>query len=201
MTLMLDQRKVTGRRVIAFLVDTLLGFVIFWSLVRALGTEVETRPGTHLTMFFNITGSQASGELAGTVYELEGASLAVVLLVAMSYWIGMLVVLQGLTGRTLGKVVAGIRTVNAEGRPCGLGRAAVRWLFLAVDAFPYVMPMLVGFVVTVASSNRQRVGDLVAGTWVVSRDAAGEPIPTGTAREKAPSHDAPSRSGFYDPPD
>lgn len=131
----------------------------------------------------------------------EGTSLAVVLLVAMSYWIGMLVVLQGLTGRTLGKVVAGIRTVNAEGRPCGLGRAAVRWLFLAVDAFPYVMPMLVGFIVTVASSNRQRVGDLVAGTWVVSRDAAGEPIPTGTAREKAPAHDAPSRSGFYDPPD
>lgn len=79
MTLMLDQRKVTGRRVIAFLVDTVLGFVIFWSLVRALGTEVDTRPGTHLTMFFNITGSQASAELAGTVYELEGASLAVVL--------------------------------------------------------------------------------------------------------------------------
>jgi uncharacterized RDD family membrane protein YckC len=85
--------------------------------------------------------------------------------------------LRRVTGRRI-VAYAIDRPVDAAGRPCGIGRATVRWLFLVVDAFPYFVPMLVGFIVTVSSTNRQRVGDLVAKTWVVSLEALGQPIPT-----------------------
>lgn len=129
-------------------------------------------------MTFEFGDGEAYGALLGTVYYLDGGAFAAVTVVAMAYWIGMFVVLQGLTGRTTRKLLARICAVDAAGRPCEIGRATVRWLFLVVDAFPYFVPMLVGFIVTVSSRNRQRVGDLVAKTWVVSVEALGQPIPT-----------------------
>jgi uncharacterized RDD family membrane protein YckC len=172
---MLDQRRVTGRRIVAFVIDTVVGYAVFWGMVAALGTEIDRQSG--LIMTFEFGNGEAVGALMGTVYYLDGGAFATVTLVAMAYWIGMFVVVQGLTGRTAGKVLTRICTVDAMGQPCGIGRATVRWLFLVVDAFPYFVPMLVGFVVTVSSRNRQRVGDLVAKTWVVHVEALGEPIP------------------------
>lgn len=173
-----NQRQVTGRRIVAFLIDTVVGFVIFWSLVVTLATDSESvqTPGTYVSMSTYFVNGQMRADLMGTTYILDGGTAAVVSLVAMAYWIGTLVVLQGLTGLTVGKGLVGIRTVNGEGRPCGVGQATVRWLFLIVDAFPYFIPMLVGFIVTVSTQSRQRVGDLVAKTWVISADATGEPL-------------------------
>lgn len=181
---MLDQRRVTGRRVVAFVIDTVIGFGVFWGLVVALGTEAGRRPGTAITMRFELANGEAYGELMGTVYHLDGGAVAVVVLVAMAYWIGVFVVLQGLTGRTVGKALVRICTVDSAGRPCGIGRAAVRWLLLVVDAFPYFLPMLVGFIVTASSRTRQRIGDRVARTWVVSADSLGEPIPDAMAHAR-----------------
>lgn len=181
---MLEQRKVTGRRIVAFLIDTVVGFAIYWSLVVALKTDsqdVET-PGVYVQMSTNFVNGQMRAELMGTTYILHSGTAALVVLGAMAYWIGALVVLQGLTGLTIGKGLVGIRAVNAEGRPCGVGRAAVRWLFLIVDAFPYFVPMLVGFIVTVSTRSRQRVGDIVAKTWVISADAIDKPLTDGSAR-------------------
>jgi uncharacterized RDD family membrane protein YckC len=154
-------------------------------MVVTLGTEIDRQSG--LTMTFEFGNGDAYGALMGTVYYLDSGALTTVTVVAMAYWIGMFVVLQGLTGRTTGKLLARICTVDAAGRPCGIGRATVRWLFLAVDAFPYFVPMLVGFIVTVSSRNRQRVGDLVARTWVVNVEALGQPIPT-TPPDTRPAH-------------
>jgi uncharacterized RDD family membrane protein YckC len=190
---MLDQRRVTGRRVVAFVIDTVVGFGVFWGLVVALGTEIARQPATAIGrpsgattfMRFETIDDGAYAELMGTAYHLDGGTVSTVFLVAMAYWIGMFVVVQGLTGRTLGKFFVGICTVDSAGRPCGIGRAAARWLLLVVDAFPYIVPMLVGFVATVSSERRQRVGDRVAKTWVVSVDALGEPIPDAPVRTQS----------------
>jgi uncharacterized RDD family membrane protein YckC len=189
---MLDQRRVTGRRIVAFVIDTAVGYAVFWAMVVALGTEIDRQSG--LSMTFEFGDGEAYGALIGTVYYLDGGAFAAVTVVAMAYWIGMFVVLQGLTGRTIGKLLARICTVDAAGRPCGIGRATVRWLFLVVDAFPYFVPMLVGFVVTISSRRRQRVGDLVAKTWVVSVETLGQPIPTtppNTQRVHSPVEEMP----------
>ncbi|MEO6317573.1 MAG: RDD family protein [Acidimicrobiales bacterium] len=94
------------------------------------------------------------------------------------YWGGtlaLLVVLQGLTGWTVGKLITGIRTVREDGRPPGLVKALVRWLLWIVDGFPYFLP-LVGFIVGLTTVGHRRVGDMVAKTFVVRASAAGSPI-------------------------
>ena len=162
---MLDQRRVTGRRIVAFVTDTAVGYAVFWGLVVALGTEIDRQSG--LTMTFEFGNGEAYAAVGDTVYYLDGGAFATVTVVAMANWIGMFVVLQGLTGRTGGKILTRICTVDAADRPCGIGRATMRWLFLVVDAFPYFVPMLVKFIVTVFSRNRQRV---------VSVEALGKPM-------------------------
>ncbi|WP_162448573.1 RDD family protein [Phytoactinopolyspora mesophila] len=196
---MLDPRKALPRRIAAFVIDVIPGFVLFWSLVIALGTEIGQRSGTNITMRFEVVNGQVTAELFGTLYHLEGGEATLVSLIGLAYWVLVLVVWQGLTGRTIGKSVMAIRTVNAAGRPCGIGRAAVRWIFLAVDAFPFIIPMLVGFITAAASQDRQRVGDRVAKTWVVHADAVGQPVP-GTVPAGQPAPGAGWQPQFGAPP-
>ncbi len=165
-----------GRRIASFIIDVVPGFVLFWSLVDALGDKAGEKSGTHITMLFEIVNGRTQAELFGTVYYLDGGTTAAVSIVGFAYWIGVLVVWQGLTGRTIGKTVVGIRTVDANGQPCGIGKAVKRWLLLVVDFLPGILPMLVGFVTALTWPGRQRIGDRVAKTWVVPKGAVGQPI-------------------------
>jgi hypothetical protein len=54
----------------------------------------------------------------------------------------------------------------------------VRWLLWIVDGFPYVIPNLVGFITALTSARNQRVGDMVAGTFVIDAAVASQPVPT-----------------------
>lgn len=84
------------------------------------------------------------------------------------------VVLQGLTGASVGKKMIGIAVVDDEGRVCGIGKATVRWLLWIVDAFPWCFPA-VGLITCFSSKDSQRVGDRVAGTYVVDKSFVGSP--------------------------
>jgi uncharacterized RDD family membrane protein YckC len=88
-------------------------------------------------------------------------------------WIGIFWVMQGLTGKTPGKAAVGIKVVNAEGRPPGVGRAALRSILWIVDGFPYIIPYLTGFITALSSQRNQRVGDMAAGTFVIDKNAPG----------------------------
>lgn len=87
--------------------------------------------------------------------------------------IANLVLLQGLTGASLGKLMTGLRVVRADGRRAGLGWALVRWLVLIVDGFCCYLP---GAVMIFATKGHRRLGDMAAGTFVVGRRDAGQPI-------------------------
>jgi uncharacterized RDD family membrane protein YckC len=86
------------------------------------------------------------------------------LFVNLIVYLGYFVVLEGLSGRTLGKMLWDIEVIRAEDcGPPGLGRSALRALmFLAVDG-------LAGLFVILGSSRRQRLGDMAANTLVVRR--------------------------------
>ena len=109
--------------------------------------------------------------IAGAVWLLSGRGLSVAevvvggALAALAY----LVVLQGLSGGTLGKLVAGVRVGRpdhpAAGGAPGMRAAAVRTAALVPDAFG-----VVALPVMLASPRRHRLGDRWAGTEVV-RDA------------------------------
>jgi uncharacterized RDD family membrane protein YckC len=74
-------------------------------------------------------------------------------------------------GRTPGKRWTGLRVVRAGGRPITLVRSALRNVLRLIDVLPFAYT--VGIVAIFATRNNQRVGDLVAGSYVI-RDRTAE---------------------------
>jgi hypothetical protein len=69
----------------------------------------------------------------------------------------------------------GVRVVNDQGRPPGIGRALVRSVAGVVDYIPCCFP-LVGLILVFTTKGHRRVGDMAAGTYVVDKAAVGRPV-------------------------
>jgi uncharacterized RDD family membrane protein YckC len=141
------ETHVTGRRVVATLIDGLLfgaGYVV---MALAFGDI------------------RVEGEAANWDSNLSpGWNIAFGLLIVAYY-----VLMEGYLGRTVGKLATGITVVSeANGRPPGVAAAAFRTLLRLVDG---LLGYAVAFVVTLASDRRQRLGDIVAHTFVVRTTA------------------------------
>ncbi len=67
-------------------------------------------------------------------------------------------------GQTIGKRLMNIRVVRLDGRPLNIGASLLRFLFMYIDT----LFMFVGAVVIAVTPRSQRLGDLAAGTAVVS---------------------------------
>jgi uncharacterized RDD family membrane protein YckC len=151
--------------VVAFIIDGLI-----LAAISAIG-------------WFALTKSVGSGACIGGGVTIngkcrgftDGGNRTIWILINTIASIGILWVMQGLTGKTPGKAVMGIRVVNAEGQPPGIGRAALRSILWIIDDFPYIIPLLTGFIAALTSQRNQRVGDMVASTFVVDKNAAGAP--------------------------
>lgn len=85
--------------------------------------------------------------------------------------------------------------MREDGSPPGLVKAFIRWAFWAIDAFPYVLPLL-GPIVALTTQGHRRVGDLAAKTFVVRSSAAGAPIivPGALGSAPVPVWNAPERN-------
>lgn len=102
------------------------------------------------------------------------------LLLAMVLWMAYMTLMEGKYGASLGKRVTGLLVVTEDGLPIDLEAALIRNALRFLDAFPYVVPYLVGVTVANRSPKKQRFGDRVAETIVVSDVAAeqsGGPAP------------------------
>jgi uncharacterized RDD family membrane protein YckC len=167
--------KVVGRRVGAFLIDLILLWIVELALFFAMAekksaVESGLSPGEQVNVYGNIKLGDDEWVLTGGKFVLW---LLVVILIGWLY----MAVLQGKKGWTLGKLAVGIRTVaEATGREPGVGKATVRWLLWIVDSAPWLIPYVAGFVTALATKKNQRVGDLVAKTLVVRKDAFGQPV-------------------------
>jgi uncharacterized RDD family membrane protein YckC len=130
---------VTGRRIPAIIVDGLL-----------IGIPVSL-----LSMLFGTN-------------EANGGNVSVPL-VSLSTLIFFLyfVLLEGYLGQTVGKMLLGIKVIREDnGEVPGIGTAVIRTLLRLIDGlFAY----LVGFIVVLSSSKRQRLGDMAAHTLVVRK--------------------------------
>ena len=183
--------KVVGQRVGAFIIDCLLSSAITVAAWFALTTEVPGRcPSSG-------GGYNIGDNCRGFVVGQEGNQTAFYLITLATALI-LFVILPGLKGVTPGKAMLGIKLVNEEGRPPGVLRAFLRYILLLVDAFPYIIPYLTGFIVALNGERNQRVGDIAAGTFVVRKDWEG-PVPAvGQMPSGAPQF-APT-SGWSAPP-
>lgn len=144
--------RVVGRRVAATLLDVAIAVFAGWLL--ALPGAVAAGAGD---------GNFISEYIYNHLSILLGwYGLAVFFVLYPAYY----VLMEGLYGRTLGKMAAGVKVVRQDdgGRP-GFGKAALRAVLLfTVDGF---MWFAVAFFVALVSDDNRRLGDMVAKTLVV----------------------------------
>jgi uncharacterized RDD family membrane protein YckC len=119
-----------------------------------------------LGIIFGLLSGGGYGE-TGNGYANAGVNVgggAVWLLLALG--LGYYIVCEAATGMTVGKRIVGIRVVDDEGDPLGLGASVVRNVLRLVDGLFFY---LVGALFALASSRGQRLGDRAAHTLVVRR--------------------------------
>jgi uncharacterized RDD family membrane protein YckC len=86
-------------------------------------------------------------------------------------WITLLVVYfpltEGLTGRSLGKVISQTKVVDASGRNPGVGKAAIRTLTRLIEVNPLLAGGIPAGLIANFSKTHQRLGDMLSGTFVL----------------------------------
>ncbi|MHB1161121.1 MAG: RDD family protein [Chloroflexota bacterium] len=144
------RHKGVGPRLAAALVDSILHFVFAWLVAAQTGNTTD------------------SG------FDLQGAPA----FLTFAAWGAYFVLFEGLLGGTVGKLILGMRVVNGRGERPGLGAALLRNLLRIVDFLPLFY--LLGAILVMTSKQRQRLGDRVAGTFVV---AVGHDTPRADPKE------------------
>lgn len=185
-----DATAVMGRRILAWVLDLLiyvgLSLALFASLAEYVdvSTLADSEDRCEVVRASDLNGDQVSSCLDVAEIPVEGLEdrvfitgeddNAVQSLASVGYLV-FFIVLQGVTGASPGKLLTGLRVVDARGRRAGVGRSFVRTLFWIVDAAPWFLP-LVGFIVGLTSTGHRRVGDIVAKTYVVAVRDTGTPV-------------------------
>jgi len=103
------------------------------------------------------------------------------LLLSMVLWVAYMTLMEGKYGASLGKRATRLRVVTEDGLPIDLEAALIRNVLRFLDAFPYVVPYLLGAFVANRSPMKQRFGDRVAETIVISYTPAEQPGGLGAA--------------------
>ena len=110
--------------------------------------------------------------LAGSLWPREGRPEYQSYLIAIGCYLAFFVLCEAATGRTPGKFFSGLVVVSRSGNRCSVTQAIVRNLFRVVDEFtPGIALFLLGVtpagLFMLLSSHRQRLGDFIAGTYVI----------------------------------
>ena len=135
---------VTGRRVLAIIVDGLLLSVLFWVMSMLFGSS-------------SAEGGQVSASMTGLPFILY-------LLIVFGYF----TLMEGYLGQTVGKMLLGIKVIREDdGEVPGLKVAAIRTILRLIDVLPFAY--LVGFIAVLISAKNQRLGDMAANTLVVRK--------------------------------
>ncbi|MDQ6895578.1 MAG: RDD family protein [Actinomycetota bacterium] len=138
-----------GSRILSGFLDYTLVWVVTFTLVSA--------------------GSALSRQLDDA---LVAATLLVCFLVA---WLGYPITMETLTrGRSLGKMAAGLRTVRDDAGPITFRHALTRGLLGVVEV--YLLWGVPAIIASLMSKKGKRLGDMVAGTYVV-RDRVTAQLP------------------------
>jgi uncharacterized RDD family membrane protein YckC len=130
-----------GERVAARLIDG-LAFVVV---------------GLTFMIFFSVTGAFNNiGEVAIVVMAvIYGGGFVFYDLISEVFW----------NGQSVGKKLMKIKVISLDGAQPSLGQYFMRWLFRIVD---FTLTASVGGLIAVAvTENKQRIGDLVAGTTLI----------------------------------
>jgi len=103
----------------------------------------------------------------GNVSAISSGPIVALTVVGLVVWFLYFTLLEGRYGQTVGKMALSIKVVReADGAPIDYGEAAVRTVLRIIDGlFDY----LIGAIFIWTSDKKQRLGDRVAHTVVVSK--------------------------------
>ena len=140
-----EETRVTGRRIVQYLIDAFLV-----SLIPSL-----------VSIPFDRSSSTLLHIIGGLV------AFALFVLIGLWYWV---IRPHGHNGQTFGMQLLGLRVISKSGGPASMAQLFIRWICLIFDSIPYTWPFtgLVGYIVILCSRNRQRIGDHLARTLVIS---------------------------------
>ena len=173
-----DPTAVVGRRIVAYVIDGAIATGILVAVAAATVSNSYSHAPTsaceRLRNFQDFSGQCV--QFGSHVFTWNGGRFGIAVLAGVLVGIANNVLLQGLTGASVGKFATGLRVIDAQGEICGVGRALVRWLLLlTVDDFPYCFP-LVGLITVSVTRPHRRVGDMVARTDVVATADLHRPV-------------------------
>ena len=138
--------KVTGRRIVAALLDLIPLVVLFVVMAAAFGDLGKT-------------ADEGNGDTFRV--SLNGLPFVLYLFLSWAYF----VVFEGLTARTPGKFFMGLKVAKLDGGRYDWKAVLLRNLLRIVDGLPVLY--IVGLVTVAVTQRNQRLGDLAAGTLVV----------------------------------
>jgi uncharacterized RDD family membrane protein YckC len=139
------QTRVSGRRVCQYFIDSFFVWIVPYLV--SIPFDVSGRTSLHI--------------IGGIV------SFVLFLIIGFWYWV---VRPRSSNGQTFAMKWFGLRVVSKNGGPATTVQYFIRWVGLIFDAFPWVWPFtgLLGLLVMVVSRYRQRIGDHMARTLVIS---------------------------------
>lgn len=116
-----------------------------------------------------LTGSLTGGTAADSASTAPetGAAALIGVLAMLAYF----PITEGLWGRSLGKLLSGTVVVTKTGAMPGVWRALLRTLLRLIEVNPFLLGGIPAAIFVAATSERRRLGDLLAGTYVVPADA------------------------------
>lgn len=77
-----------------------------------------------------------------------------------------------MNGQSIGKKILKIKVISLDGGQPNIGQYAIRWLFRIIDVYT---TGVIGLLSIIISDNKQRIGDIVAGTTLI-KTVASTPI-------------------------
>lgn len=178
-----DPTAVVGRRFGAFVIDSIVLFVVPAALFFATAGIVLYESPTTCPQVVT-AGQKSSSEncvkvditIQDDVYTAatyKPAAAAIAGGVYLLYLVVVQWIVQAMTGATLGKAIFGIRTVDEQGQPPGLGKQFLRGLLWIIDS---LCNALVAAILILATKGHRRLGDMAAKTFVVHASAKGSPV-------------------------
>jgi uncharacterized RDD family membrane protein YckC len=155
-------------------------------VVTGEAVALELRPASFATralaVALDLVVLLAAGIIVGIVLGMaqpdvdEAAGRAIDIVALVGVLVGLPVTVETLTrGRSLGKLAAGLRVVRDDGGPIRLRHALVRALLAIVEIIATAGS--VALITSLANSRGKRLGDLLAGTFVIRERGGALPPP------------------------
>jgi uncharacterized RDD family membrane protein YckC len=119
-----------------------------------------------ILMLFAVGTVVSAGAVLGD--SAAGAAVAILILPILAYF----PLLEGRYGATPGKLAAGLRVVDRDGNVPGVAKACIRTLLRVIEVNPMLLGGVIAGICVLANRNRQRLGDMAAGTYVLLKEDA-----------------------------